>query len=106
MTVFVALELETKGALGVIRRALHQRAVHKLDQRLFPITSNHAKTVELRQTSESMSLFLQRLVLNATRLSLSQRWCWLLRYIFRDWLKNRAPDKAYLPLEDLVNSRI
>ena len=85
---------------GIGRQTKHS------NQTTLTITSNHAKAVELRQVLESMSLFLQRLALTATQLSLSQRWRWLLKYIFRDWLKNSAPDTALSPHADLANCRI
>ena len=40
------------------------------------------------------------------QLTAQQRWRQLLRFIFRDWLKNQSPDPVFLPLPMLDNCRI
>ena len=85
---------------GIGRQTRHS------NQTTLTITSTHAKAGTLRQTLESLSSMLQRLAQNATQLSLGQRWRGLLRYIFRDWLKNCAPDMVFLPMVELINCRI
>ena len=85
---------------GIGRQTKHS------NQTTITLTSNHEKAEPLRKTLEAISSLLQTLTQSATQFTLAQRWRWLLRYIFRDWLKNCAPDTALLPITHLVNCRI
>jgi len=85
---------------GVARQTKHG------NQTTLTITSNHAHAEPVRRALESVSQLLQRLTQTAGQFTVNQRWRWLLRFIFRDWLKNRQPDPAFLPLTALSNCRI
>ena len=85
---------------GIGRQTKHS------NQSTITITSNHAKAPQVRKALEAVSSLLQRVAQTATRFSLNQRWRWLLRFIFRDWLKYSQPDRTLLPLGALVNCRI
>jgi hypothetical protein len=76
------------------------------NQTTLTITSNHAQAGPIRRALESVSHLLQRLVETAEQFTVNQRWRWLLRFIFRDWLKTRPPDPRFLPLTALANCRI
>jgi hypothetical protein len=76
------------------------------NQTTLTITSNHAQAAPIRRALEAVSELLQRLAETAERLTLNQRWRWLLRFIFRDRLKTRLPDSACLPLTAVLNCRI
>jgi hypothetical protein len=76
------------------------------NQTTLTITSNHAHAAPIRRALEGVSRLLQRLAQTAEQLTVNQRWRWLLRFIFRDWLKTRAPDPTFLPLTALANCRI
>jgi hypothetical protein len=76
------------------------------NQTTLTITSNHAKAGPVRQALETVSNLLQRLANTAQHLTFEQRWRWLLRFIFRDWLTKRSPTPAFLPLTALSNCRI
>jgi hypothetical protein len=84
---------------GVARQTKHG------NQTTLTITSNHAHAEPVRRALESVSHLLQRLAQTAEHFTLNQRWRWLLRFIFRDWLKNQ-PHSAFLPLTALSNCRI
>lgn len=85
---------------GVGRQTTHG------NQTTLTITSQHAQAEPVRRALESVSHLLQRLGQTAEQFTLKQRWRWLLRFIFRDWLKTRSPDPAFLPLTALANCRI
>ncbi|MGA2146206.1 MAG: hypothetical protein ABSH49_14725, partial [Bryobacteraceae bacterium] len=76
------------------------------NQTTLTITSNHAQAEPIRRALEGVSRLLQRLVETAEQFTVNQRWRWLLRFIFRDWLKTRPPDPRFLPLTALANCRI
>jgi hypothetical protein len=76
------------------------------NQTTLTITSNHAHAEPIRRALEGVSRLLRRLVETAEQFTVNQRWRWLLRFIFRDWLKRCAPDPRFLPLTALVNCRI
>ena len=76
------------------------------NQTTLTITSNHAQAEPIRRALEGVSRLLRRLVETAEQFTVNQRWRWLLRFIFRDWLKRCAPDPRFLPLTALVNCRI
>jgi len=84
---------------GVARQTKHG------NQTTLTITSNHAQARAVQQALEAVSRVLQRVAQTAGQLTLNQRWRWLLRFIFRDWLKTQNPDPAFLPLNALVNCR-
>ena len=86
--------------LGIGRQTTHG------NQTTLTITSNHAHATPIRRALEGVSRLLQRLAQTAEQLTVNQRWRWLLRFIFRDWLKTRAPDPTFLPLTALANCRI
>ena len=75
-------------------------------QTTLTITSNHAQAQAIRQALEAVSQLLQRLRQTAEQLTAKQRWRQLLRFIFRDWLKNQSPDPVFFPLPMLDNCRI
>ncbi len=85
---------------GIGRQTTHA------NQTTLTITSNHAEAGAIRQALETVSTLLQRLASTAEQYTLHQRWCWLLRFIFRDWLKARVPETGFLPPTVLVNCRI
>jgi len=76
------------------------------NQTTLTITSNHAQAEPIRRALEGVSHLLQRLVETAEQFTVNQRWRWLLRFIFRDWLKTRPPNPQFLPLTALANCRI
>ena len=76
------------------------------NQTTLTITSNHAQAEPIRRALNSVSRFLQRLAQTAEQFTLNQRWRWLLRFIFRDWLKNRSSDPTFLALTAITNCRI
>ena len=73
------------------------------NQTTLTIASNHAKAGPVRQALEAVSQVLQRFAQTAERFSPNQRWRQLLRFIFRDWLRTRSPDPAFLPLTAVAN---
>lgn len=76
-------------------------------QTTLTITSNHARSEPIRRALENVSGLLQRLARTAEQLTDTERWRWLLRFIFRDWLKVQyPPDGVFLPLTALSNCRI
>jgi DDE family transposase len=85
---------------GIGRQTKHS------NQTTLTITSNHAQAGPIRRALESVSHLLQRLAASAEQFSLDQRWRWLLRFIFRDWLGERSSDPKRLPLIALPNCRI
>jgi hypothetical protein len=85
---------------GIGRQTTHA------NQATLTITSNHAKAGAIRHALQAVSALLQSLAATAEHFSLNQRWCWLLRFIYRDWLKVRVPGTGLLPLTALVNCRI
>lgn len=85
---------------GIARQTTHG------NQTTLTITSNHGQAQPIRRALETVSQLLQRLAQTAERLTLNQRWRWLLRFIFRDWLKSPSPDPAFLPLLAMENCRI
>ena len=85
---------------GIARQTRHG------NQTTLTITSNHAQAQAIRQALEAVSQLLQRLRQTAEQLTAKQRWRQLLRFIFRDWLKNQSPDPLFLPLPMLHNCRI
>ena len=85
---------------GIARQTRHG------NQTTLTITSNHAQAEPVRRSLETVSQFLQRLARTAQHFTLRQRWRWLLRFIFRDWLKHRSPDPVFLPLVALANCRM
>jgi len=76
------------------------------NQTTLTIASNHAQAAPIRRAPEGVSHRLQRLAQTAEQLTADQSWRWLLRFIFRDWLKRRAPSPTFLPLTALANCRI
>ena len=82
---------------GIGRQTTHA------NQTTLTITSNHAQAEPVRRALEAVSQVLQRLAQTAERFSLNQRWCQLLRFIFRDWLGTRSRDTAFLPLTAVAN---
>ena len=76
------------------------------NQTTLTITSNHAQAGPVRQALESVSSFIQRLAQTAQQFTVDQRWRWLLRFIFRDWLTTRSPVPEFLPPTTLPNCRI
>jgi hypothetical protein len=85
---------------GIGRQTKHS------NQTTLTITSNHAQAGPVRRALESVSHLLQRLAASAEQLTVDQRWRWLLRFIFRDWLRQRSPDPKFLPLIAIANCRI
>jgi hypothetical protein len=85
---------------GIGRQTKHS------NQTTLTITSNHAQAGPIRRALESVSHFLQRLAASAEQFTVDQRWRWLLRFIFRDWLGKRSSDPKRLPLIAIANCRI
>ncbi len=85
---------------GIARQTKHS------NQTPLTITSNHAQAGPIRRALESVSQFLQRLAASAEQFTVDQRWRWLLRFIFRDWLGKRSSDPKRLPLIAIANCRI
>jgi len=85
---------------GIGRQTKHS------NQTTLTITSNHAHAEPVQRALESVSHLLQRLAATAEQFTASQRWNWLLRFIFRDWLVKRPSDPLYLPLIAIGNCRI
>jgi Transposase DDE domain group 1 len=82
------------------------RQTRHANQATLTITSNHAQAEPIRRALEAVSHLLQRLARTAEQFTVNQRWRWLLRFIFRDWLKTRLPDLALLPSTAVANCRI
>ena len=76
------------------------------NQTTLTITSNHAQAGPVRQALESVSKLLQKLANTAQQLTFDQRWRWLLRFIFRDWLTKPLSTPAFFPVTALSNCRI
>ena len=58
------------------------------------------KAPAVRRVLEGVSAFLQRVRQTAEQLTSGNRWAAVLRFIFRDWLRNSAdpqPSVAFLP---------
>jgi len=85
---------------GIARQSRHG------NQTTLTITSSHAQAKAIRKALEAVSRLMQRLRQTAEQLTARQRWRQLLRFIFRDWLRNRSPDPLFLPLPLLDNCRI
>lgn len=85
---------------GIARQTRHG------SQTTLTITSSHAQAQRIQGALEAVSQLLQRLRLTAQQLTPMQRWRHLLRFIFRDWLKNRSPDPVLFPLPCIANGRI
>jgi hypothetical protein len=85
---------------GIGRQTTHA------NQATLTITSNHAQAEPIRRALEAVSHLLQRLARTAEQFTVNQRWRWLLRFIFRDWLKTRPPNLAFLPSTAVANCRI
>jgi Transposase DDE domain group 1 len=70
---------------GVARQTRHAH------QSTLTITSNHAQAPQIRQALATVSQFLQRVRTTAEQLAPVDRWRAVLRFIFRDWLRNAPP---------------
>jgi len=86
--------------LGIGRQTKHG------NQTTLTITSNRAQAAPIRRALEGVSHLLHRLAQTAEQFTVNQRWRWLLRFIFRDWLKTGAPSPTFLPLTAVANRRI
>jgi hypothetical protein len=87
---------------GIARRTSHNNRTTLT----LTMTSNHAQAGAVRKALEAVSQLLQRVAQTAEQLTVSARWRQLLRFIFRDWLKTRAPDPPWLLSMGLTDSRI
>ena len=67
---------------GVARQTTHA------NQATLTITSMHAQAPAVRRALEAVSSFLQRIRRTAEQFTLPERWRAVLRFIFRDWLRN------------------
>ena len=79
---------------GVARQTTHS------NQTTLTITSVHAQAPAVRGVLRAVSVFLQRVRQTAEQLTSGNRWAAVLRFIFRDWLRNSAdthPYVAFLP---------
>jgi hypothetical protein len=76
---------------GIARQTRHGK------QTTLTITSSHAQAKAIRGALEAVSQLLQRLRQTAEQLTSRQRWRLLLRFIFRDWLKNQPAEPLFLP---------
>ncbi|MGH8378400.1 MAG: transposase [Gammaproteobacteria bacterium] len=76
------------------------------NQTTLTITSHHAKAAPVRRALEGVSQLLQRLAHTAEQLTVNQRWRWLPRFIFRDWLTASSSDPPFLPPIAVANCRI
>jgi hypothetical protein len=85
---------------GIARQTRHG------NQTTLTITSSHAQAQAIRTALEAVSQLLQRLRQTAEQLTVKQRWRHLLRFIFRDWLRNQPPHPLFLPLPLIDNCRI
>jgi hypothetical protein len=85
---------------GIGRQTTHA------NQTTITVTSYHAQAEPIRKALEGVSRLLQRLAATAEQYDFGQRWRWLLRFIFRDWLATRVPNPVWLPLTALSNCRI
>jgi hypothetical protein len=85
---------------GIGRQTKHS------NQTTLTITSNPAKAGPIQRVLESVSGLLQRLAASAEQLTADQRWRWLLRFIFRDWLAKRSSESKLLPFTNFLNCRI
>ena len=80
---------------GVARQTTHS------NQATLTITSMHAKALAVRRALETVSTFLQRVRQTAEQFTSVQRWGAVLRFIFRDQLRNSA---ASVPKIDFLTS--
>ena len=79
---------------GVARQTTHS------NQATLTITSMHAQAPAVRRALEAVSTFLQRVRQTAEQFTLPERWRAVLRFIFRDWLREagtQEPEIAFLP---------
>jgi Transposase DDE domain group 1 len=79
---------------GVARQTTHSNQV------TLTITSMHAQAPAIRRALEAVSTFLQRVRQTAEQFTSPGRWRAVLRFIFRDWLRNASdsgPEIAFLP---------
>jgi hypothetical protein len=76
------------------------------NQTTLTITSNHAQAQPIRRALEAVSQLLQRVAQTAEQFSPNQRWRFLLRFIFRDWLRARPPNPLFAPSTAVANCRI
>ena len=70
------------------------------NQTTLTITTLHAQAPAVQRALEAVSALLQRLRQTTEHLTDKQRWSALLRFIFRDWLRNTGglePVPAFLP---------
>lgn len=67
---------------GVARQTTHS------NQATLTITSMHAQAPAVRRALEAVSTFLQRIRRTAEQFTSAERWRAVLRFIFRDWLRN------------------
>jgi len=67
---------------GVARQTTHS------NQTTLTITSTHAQAAAVRRALQAVSAFLQRVRQTAEQLISLDRWGAVLRFIYRDWLRN------------------
>jgi hypothetical protein len=82
------------------------RQTRHANQTTLTITSNHAQAQPIRRALEAVSQLLQRVAQTAEQFSPNQRWRFLLRFIFRDWLRARPPNPLFAPSTAVANCRI
>jgi hypothetical protein len=80
---------------GVARQTTHS------NQATLTITSMHAKALAVRRALETVSMFLQRVRHTAEQFTSAQRWGAVLRFIFRDQLRNSG---GSVPTIDFLTS--
>jgi hypothetical protein len=79
---------------GVARQTVHSH------QTTLTITSMHAQAPLVRRVLEAVSTFLHRVRATAEQFTSADRWRAVLRFIYRDWLRNSEHSKhelAFLP---------
>jgi hypothetical protein len=79
------------------------RQTRHANQTTLTITSNHAQAQPIRRALEAVSQLLQRVAQTAEQFTPNQRWRFLLRFIFRDWLRARAPNPLFVPSTAVAN---
>ena len=79
----------------LLLHGIGRKTTHSNQSRL-TVTSSHAHIGRVQYALEAVSRLLRKLRDNAEQLANPARWSLLLRFIFRDWLKNSGPNQPDL----------
>jgi hypothetical protein len=76
----------------LLLHGIGRKTTHSNQSRL-TVTSSHAHIERVQYALEALSRLLRKLRENAEQSANPARWSLLLRFIFRDWLKNSGPNQ-------------